>query len=53
VRDCERLPGHRKTCLYGSVIHVMTAWIARRQSRHHRHQRPCCRWPRECPAGLV
>jgi hypothetical protein len=44
VRDCERLPGHHKTYIYGSVIHVMTVWIARRQSRH---QRPCCRWPRE------
>jgi len=31
VRDCERLPGHHKTYIYGSVIHVMTAWIARRQ----------------------
>jgi hypothetical protein len=49
---------------YGSVIHVMTAWIARRQSRHYRHQRPCCRWPRgvsgpepwsgfECDAATV
>jgi hypothetical protein len=36
VRDCERLPGHHKTYIYGSVVHVMTAWIARRQSRHHR-----------------
>jgi hypothetical protein len=32
VRDCEHLPGHHKTYIYGSVIHVMTAWIARRQS---------------------
>ena len=31
----------------------MTAWIAHCRSRHHRHQRPCRRWPRECPAGLV
>jgi len=31
----------------------MTARIARGQSPHHRHQRPCCRWPRGCPAGLV
>jgi hypothetical protein len=36
VRDCERVPGHHKPYIYGSVIHVMTAWIARRQSRHHR-----------------
>jgi len=51
VRDCERLPGHHKTYAHGSVIHVMSAGIAPRQSRHHRHQCPCCSWPRECPAG--
>jgi len=31
----------------------MTAWIPRRQCRRHRRRRPCCRWPRQCPAGLV
>ncbi len=33
----ERLPGHHKTYAYGSVVHVMTAWIARCQCRHYRH----------------
>jgi transposase len=32
VRDYERLPGHHETYIYWSMIHVMTARIARRQS---------------------
>ena len=50
MRDCERLPGHHKT--YARVGDPRNVRGDRpRQSRHHRHQRPCCSWPRECPAG--
>lgn len=32
VRDYERLPGHHETYLYWSMIHIMAARIARRQT---------------------
>jgi transposase len=32
VRDYERLPDHHETYIYWSMIHIMTARIARRQS---------------------
>ena len=32
VRDYERLPQHHETYLYWSMIHIMAARVARRQS---------------------
>jgi transposase len=53
VRDYERLPQHHETYLYWSMIHVMAARVARRQSPAPPPPVPAAVLPQAAPARIL